>query len=151
MEGLWRTTRSAPAAVRDSDGAARENHFEIALPKLASLILRHDLDAEIQGLDDFRDRHPPVFAVFWAFRVMVGIGVLMLVTSWLGWWLCRRSGWAADRLPRPLLWWLAAMTFSGWVAVVAGWYTGTDEQSAAVHRLACCAPPASRRASSPRR
>jgi len=123
MEGLWQTTRGAPLLLfAIPDGAARENHLEIALPKLASLILRHDLDAEVQGLDDFRDRHPPVFAVFWAFRVMVGMGVLMLATSWLGWWLYRRGGWAADRLSRPLLWWLAAMTFSGWVAVVAGWW-----------------------------
>ena len=123
MEGLWQTTRGAPLLLfAIPDGAARANHLEIALPKLASLILRHDLDGEVQGLDDFRDRHPPVFAVFWAFRVMVGMGLLMLATSWLGWWLYRRSGWAADRLPRPLLWWLAGMTFSGWVAVVAGWY-----------------------------
>jgi cytochrome d ubiquinol oxidase subunit I len=63
-----------------------------------------------------------VFPVFWAFRVMVGVGVLMLATSWLGWWLGRRRGWMAERLPRPLLWWLSAMTFSGWIAVVAGWW-----------------------------
>jgi len=123
MEGLWRTTRGAPLLLfAIPDGAARENHFEVALPKLASLILRHDLDGEVQGLDDFRDRHPPVFAVFWAFRVMVGVGVLMLATSWVGWWLYRRSGWVPERLPRALLWWLSAMTFSGWVAVVAGWW-----------------------------
>jgi len=123
MEGLWRTTRGAPLLLfAIPDGAARENHFEIAVPKLASLILRHEPDGEVKGLDDFRDRHPPVFAVFWAFRVMVGVGLLMLATSWLAWWRYRRSGWAAARLPRPLLWWLAAMTFSGWVAVVAGWW-----------------------------
>jgi cytochrome d ubiquinol oxidase subunit I len=123
MEGLWQTTRGAPLLLfAIPDGAARENHFELAIPKLASFVLRHDFDAEIQGLDDFRDRHPPVFAVFWAFRVMVGMGVLMLATSWLGWWLYRRSGWLAERLPRTLLWWLATMTFAGWVATVAGWY-----------------------------
>jgi cytochrome bd ubiquinol oxidase subunit I len=123
MEGLWDTTRGAPLLLfAIPDGQARENHFELALPKLASLILRHDLDAEVQGLNDFRDKHPPVFAVFWAFRVMVGMGVLMLATSWLGWWWCRRRSWAAERLPRALLWWLAAMTFSGWVATVAGWW-----------------------------
>jgi len=94
----------------------------VAIPKLASFILRHDFDAEIQGLDEFRERHPPVFPVFWAFRTMVGMGVLMLLTSWVGWWLYRRSGWRPDRLPRPLLWVLAGMTFSGWVATVAGWY-----------------------------
>ncbi|MFI4928777.1 MAG: cytochrome ubiquinol oxidase subunit I [Burkholderiales bacterium] len=123
MEGLWQTTRGASLLLfAIPDGAARENHFEIAIPKLASLILRHSLDAEVQGLDDFRDGHPPVFAVFWAFRVMVGVGVLMLATSWAGWWLYRRSGWVPDRLPRVLLWWLAAMTFAGWVATVAGWW-----------------------------
>ena len=123
MEGLWDTTRGAPLLLfAIPDGQTRENHFEIALPKLASLILRHDLDAEVKGLNDFRDRHPPVFAVFWAFRVMVGMGVLMLATSWLAWWLYRRSGWLPQRVPRALLWWLAAMTFSGWVATVAGWW-----------------------------
>ena len=123
MEGLWQTTRGAPLLLfAIPDDAARENHLELALPKLASLVLRHDLDAEVKGLDDFRDRHPPVFAVFWGFRVMVGVGVLMLLTSWLGWWLGRRHGWVPERLPRPLLWWLSAMTFSGWIAVVAGWW-----------------------------
>ncbi len=123
MEGLWETTRGAPLllfAIPDDD--QRTNHLEIGIPKLASFVLRHEMDAEIKGLNDFRDRHPPVFAVFWAFRVMVGVGVLMLITSWLGWWLYRRSGWQSERLPRPLLWWLAAMTFAGWVATVAGWY-----------------------------
>jgi cytochrome d ubiquinol oxidase subunit I len=123
MEGLWETTRGAPLLLfAVPDGEQRANHLEIAIPKLASFILRHDLEAEIQGLNDFRDKHPPVFAVFWSFRVMVGMGVLMLLTSWVGWWICRRSGWQAARLPRTLLWWLAAMTFSGWVATVAGWW-----------------------------
>jgi len=48
--------------------------------------------------------------------------VLMLGVSWVGWWLYRRRGWMAQQLPRPLLWVLTAMTFSGWVATVAGWY-----------------------------
>ena len=53
---------------------------------------------------------------------MVGMGVLMLATSWLGWWLYRRARWRAERLPRALLWVFAGMTFSGWVATLAGWY-----------------------------
>ena len=137
MEGLWDTTRGAPLVLfAIPDGEQRTNHFEIAIPKLASLILAHDLDAEIRGLNDFRDRHPPVFAVFWAFRVMVGMGVLMLLTSWIGWWIYRRSAWQAARLPRALLWWLAAMTFSGWVATVAGWYvTEIGRQPFIIHGL----------------
>ncbi|HEX6721098.1 MAG TPA: cytochrome ubiquinol oxidase subunit I [Burkholderiaceae bacterium] len=123
MEGLWDTTRGAPLLLfAIPDGEQRKNHFEIAIPKLASFILGHDLDAEIKGLNDYRGQHPPVFAVFWSFRVMVGIGVLMLLTSWVGWWLYRRNGWRAEQLPRALLWWLAAMTFSGWIATVAGWW-----------------------------
>ncbi|MDP1789360.1 MAG: cytochrome ubiquinol oxidase subunit I, partial [Methylibium sp.] len=47
---------------------------------------------------------------------------LMLLVSWVGWWMGRRAGWAPQRLSRGLLWVLAGMTFSGWIATVAGWY-----------------------------
>ena len=53
---------------------------------------------------------------------MVGMGMLMLATSWLGWWLYRRTKWQPAALPRALLWLFSLMTFSGWVATVAGWY-----------------------------
>jgi cytochrome bd ubiquinol oxidase subunit I len=123
MEGVWRTGRGAPLLLFAlPDGQARRNHFEIAIPKLASLILTHDADGEIKGLDDFQGRHPPALPMFLAFRVMVGMGVLMLLASWTGAWLYRRTGWQAQRLPRWLLQGLAGMTFSGWVATLAGWY-----------------------------
>jgi cytochrome bd ubiquinol oxidase subunit I len=63
-----------------------------------------------------------VAPVFFAFRLMVGVGMLMLLLSWVGLWMYRRRGWVVDRLPRPLLWTLAGMSFSGWVATLAGWY-----------------------------
>jgi cytochrome d ubiquinol oxidase subunit I len=123
MEGVWQTERSAPLLLFAlPDETARANHAEIAIPKLASLILKHDAQGEIRGLDEFKGAHPPVAPLFFAFRVMVGVGVLMLLLSWLGWWLYRRSGWQAERLPRLLLWTLAGMTFSGWIATLAGWY-----------------------------
>ena len=123
MEGVWDTERGAPLLLfAVPDDAARTNHFEIAVPKLASWILTHDADGEIKGLNEFRGRHPPALPLFFAFRAMVGMGVLMLATSWIGWWMYRRSGWQATRLPRWLLWGLAGMTFSGWVATLAGWY-----------------------------
>jgi cytochrome d ubiquinol oxidase subunit I len=123
MEGVWDTERAAPLLLFAlPDDAARRNHFEIAIPKLASLILTHEVDGEIKGLNEFRDRHPPAAPLFFAFRAMVGMGGLMLLTSWAGWWLYRRTGWQAQRLPRPLLWVLAGMTFSGWIATLAGWY-----------------------------
>ena len=123
MEGVWETERGAPLllfAIPDQE--TRSNHFEIGIPKLASLILTHELDGEIKGLNSFGDKHPPALPMFFAFRIMVGVGLLMLATSWLGWWLYRRAKWQPAALPRALLWVFAGMTFSGWVATVAGWY-----------------------------
>jgi cytochrome d ubiquinol oxidase subunit I len=123
MEGVWETERGAPLLLFAwPDEEARENRFEIGIPRLASLILTHELDGEIRGLNEFRGAHPPVAPVFWAFRTMVGTGMLMLGASWLGWWLYRRARWQPQALPRWLLWGLSGMTFSGWLATVAGWY-----------------------------
>ena len=123
MEGIWHTERGAPLLLFAwPDASLQRNHAEVAIPRLASLILRHDADAELQGIDAFPDAHPPVAPLFFAFRAMVGVGVLMLASSWAGWWLMHRRGWAVQRAPRALLWLLAAMTFSGWMATVAGWY-----------------------------
>ena len=123
MEGVWDTERGAPLLLfAVPNKVQRLNHFEIKVPKLASLILTHDANGEIKGLNEFRDRHPPPLPVFLAFRVMVGVGMLMLATSWAGWWLYKRTGWRTAGLPRSVLWLFAGMTFSGWVATVAGWY-----------------------------
>jgi cytochrome d ubiquinol oxidase subunit I len=123
MEGVWATERGAPLLLFAwPDEAARENRYEVGIPKGASLILTHDPDGEIKGLNEFVGSHPPVAPLFWGFRVMVGTGMLMLVASWAGWWLLRRRGWQAAAMPRPMLWVLAGMTFSGWLATVAGWY-----------------------------
>ncbi len=123
MEGVWQTERGAPLLLFAwPDAETRSNKFEVAIPRLASLILTHDENGEIKGINEFGDMHPPVAPVFWAFRVMVGTGLLMLAVSWAGWWIYRRAQWQAVRLPKSLLWVLAGMTFSGWVATVAGWY-----------------------------
>ena len=115
MEALWETRRGAPLvllAVPNEE--TRSNELSIEIPKLASLILVHDADGEVRGLNSFED-HPPVAPVFWAFRVMVGMGVLMLILSWTGSFILRR------KQPVWLLWSFAAFTFSGWVATLAGW------------------------------
>lgn len=123
MEGIWRTEKGAPLLLFAlPDEAARENRYEVGIPKLAALILRHDADGELQGLDDFKGAHPPVTPLFFGFRVMVGTGLLMLAFGWVGLWLYRRRGWRAEALPRAFLWGLAGMTFSGWLATLAGWY-----------------------------
>lgn len=127
LEGLWHTEKSAPLTLFGiPDEATGTTHYAVKLPKMASLILAHDMDAELKGLNEFPGAHPPVAPIFWAFRVMVGVGTLMLVVAWASAWLLwrRRPETAADKsvLPRPALYVLAAMTFSGWLATLAGWY-----------------------------
>jgi len=123
MEGVWETERGAPLLLFAwPDEKARGNRFQLGVPRGASLILTHHADGEIRGLNEFEGRHPPVAPLFFGFRIMVGMGMLMLLLSWSGLWLYRQRGWVAEALPRPLLWSLAGMTFSGWVATVAGWY-----------------------------
>jgi cytochrome d ubiquinol oxidase subunit I len=119
MEGIWETERGAPVLLfAIPDEKQRTNHLALGVPKGASLILTHELDGEIQGLNAFPGKHPPVFALFWSFRIMVGMGLTMLAVSWFAAWQLRRQGQPGDRLSRVLM----AMTFSGWVATVAGWY-----------------------------
>lgn len=119
MEGVWNTEQGAPLLLFAwPDEATRSNHFELGIPKLASLILTHDLDGEIVGLNQFAPDHPPVKPLFFGFRIMVGIGVLMLLVSWFGAWCLIRK----KTLPKFYLYTVVAMTFSGWVATLAGWY-----------------------------
>ena len=118
MEALWHTERGAPLVLfAIPDEEARRNDYAVELPYGLSLILRHEKNAEIKGLDAFAPDHAPVLPVFVAFRVMVGMGLLMLAVSWFTAWRTRR-GKAA---PRWLLWVLSAFTFSGWIATLAGW------------------------------
>ncbi|EYC52003.1 cytochrome D ubiquinol oxidase subunit I [Hylemonella gracilis str. Niagara R] len=121
IEGIWHTERGAPLTLlgwpSEKEGRTL---YAVQIPKGASLILAHDADAELQGLEAFPGQHPPVAPVFWSFRVMVGVGMLMLAVAWLSAWKLYRVGSAG--LPRYWLWMLAAMTFSGWVATLAGWY-----------------------------
>ncbi len=119
IEGVWHDERGAPLLLFAwPDEAARKNHFEVGIPKLASLILTHDAEGEIKGLASFPDRHPPVAPLFFGFRLMVGIGLLMLAVSWCSVWRLRRQGTPDRWLARGLV----AMTFSGWIATLAGWY-----------------------------
>jgi cytochrome d ubiquinol oxidase subunit I len=119
MEGNWETRGNVPLVLfAIPDEAARENRFEIAIPSGASLILTHRADGVVPGLDEFAGRHPPVAPVFYAFRVMVGTGMLMIAFGLAGAFLLWRRG----ALPGWLLRGLVVMTFSGWVATLAGWY-----------------------------
>jgi len=119
MEGLWEDTEGADLLLFAwPDEANRENSFEIAIPKGASLILTHDLNGLVQGLNSFEGEHPKVAPVFFGFRIMIGVGLLMLLVSWTGAWVMRKGRDAPTWLARVLV----GMTFSGWVATVSGWY-----------------------------
>jgi cytochrome d ubiquinol oxidase subunit I len=115
LEALWKTERGAALTLFGiPNEKEKRTDYAVMIPKGAALILAHDADATLKGLDAFKD-HPPVAPVFFAFRIMVGMGVLMLLLAWAGTFILRK------RTPRWLLWTFAAFTFSGWVATLAGW------------------------------
>ena len=117
MEGIWQTEEGAALRLFAwPDETTRSNRYEVAIPGLASLILTHDLNGVVRGLDEF-EHHPPVAPLFFAFRLMVGVGLLMLAVSWIGAWQTRRGREPARWLARLLV----PMAFSGWVATLAGW------------------------------
>lgn len=119
VEAIWETERGAALTLfgfPDEDEGT--THAAIAIPKVASLILTHELDGEVQGLNAFPNAHPPVAIVFWSFRIMVGMGLLMLLVSWSSTTMLMRK----KAIPILLLRVLKFMTFSGWIAVLAGWY-----------------------------
>lgn len=119
LEAVWETTKGANLTLFGwPDEKLKETRYSVEVPKLGSLILTHDLNGEVRGLNEFENAHPPVAPVFFAFRVMVGVGVLMILTAWLGVWQTRGKN-------KPGSWGLrlmSLMTFSGWIATLAGWY-----------------------------
>ena len=118
MEGIWETQQGVPAVLfAIPDQATQSNKYEIAIPKLASFYLTHDWNGEVKGIKDFAE-HPPVGPVFWAFRIMVGVGLLMLIVSWFASYELKFKGILSKRTAMVLV----AMTFAGWVALVSGWY-----------------------------
>jgi cytochrome bd ubiquinol oxidase subunit I len=122
LEAHWDTERGAPLILfAIPDPKAQTNHFEVAVPKLGSLILTHKWDGEIQGLKSFplEDRPNPIIP-FFAFRVMVGIGLIMIALGTIGAVLWLRGQLYASR------WYLQAIFFAsplGFIAVLAGWIT----------------------------
>jgi cytochrome d ubiquinol oxidase subunit I len=119
MEAVWDTERGAAfTLIGLPDEEQRTTHYAIKIPYAGSLVLTHSLEGEVKGLNEFEGEHPPVAVVFWAFRVMLGMGVLMLLVSWWTTFQFIRG----RRISERLLLVLSAMAFSGWVATLAGWY-----------------------------
>ena len=118
MEAIWQTGKGVPLVLfAIPNEKERRNDYAIEIPKMASFILKHDTEAELKGLDAFAPDIPPVAPVFFSFRLMVGMGVLMIALAWSGLWWMRRG----RRPARWQLWIFAGFTFSGWIATLAGW------------------------------
>ncbi|HEV2604509.1 MAG TPA: cytochrome ubiquinol oxidase subunit I [Microvirga sp.] len=122
MEGNWDRMSNMPLRLfAIPDEVNETNHYEIAIPKIGSWILTHAYDGVVPGLKDVpRDQRPPVWPVFFSFRIMVGIGFLMLGLAL--WSLYLR--WKGTLFTN--IWFLRAamlMTPSGFGAVLFGWFT----------------------------
>jgi len=103
------------------DDDAQRVDYALQIPKLSSLILKHDLDAPLAGLDTVPDdEQPPVAIVFWSFRIMIAIGLAMVALGLWSLW-CRARGTLYDH--RGLLRAAVLLGPSGLVAVIAGWVT----------------------------
>jgi cytochrome d ubiquinol oxidase subunit I len=122
IEGRYDTARGVPLTLFGIPDAANERMaYAIDIPLLGSLILTHSLDGEIKGLKDFPpDQRPPVGIVFYAFRIMVGIGLIMLGVVALAWWLRWRGRLSQTGWFLLLCQWTGPL---GFVAVLAGWTT----------------------------
>ena len=95
--------------------------YAIKIPKISSLILKHDLNAPLDGLDTIPDdEEPPVAIVFWSFRIMVGLGFAMLAVGLFSLWARYKKRLFDSRLLHRLV---LLMAPSGFIAVLAGWIT----------------------------
>lgn len=119
IEAVWHTEKGAPLVLfAIPDKETQTNKYAIEIPNMASLILTHKMDGELKGLNEFPNAHPPVAPLFYGFRIMVAIGALMLFVSWWGALTYLRK----KEIPPFLLKIFVGMTFSGWIATLAGWY-----------------------------
>jgi cytochrome d ubiquinol oxidase subunit I len=120
MEGLWETKRGAPLLLFGwPDQQEEATKFAVEIPKLSSLILTHELDGEVRGLKEWpQNERPPVAIVFWSFRIMVGLGMLMIATGLIAIILYFRKRLFETRW---FQYWCMALTPAGFISVLAGW------------------------------
>jgi cytochrome bd ubiquinol oxidase subunit I len=123
IEGLWDTEHGGTSLnlVGIPDMQAETTRYAVKIPHLGSLILTHSWDGEIKGLKSFpRDERPNSTLVFWTFRVMAGLGMLMIVLGVAGWWLRRRGTLYESRAFQRFA---LAMGPTGFISLLAGWIT----------------------------
>ncbi|CAD5107914.1 cytochrome ubiquinol oxidase subunit I [Zestomonas carbonaria] len=124
MEGHWDNSSGEPTPLilfGWPDMEREETRFKLEIPYLGSLILTHSLDEQVPALKEFApEDRPNSLIVFWSFRIMVALGLLMILTGVWSLWLRWR-----DRLfsSRPFLHLVLWMGPSGLIAILAGWFT----------------------------
>lgn len=121
MEGHWHGDEPGDLVLfAIPDAQAQENRFEIAVPYLGSLILTHSLDGTYPGIADFpQEDWPPLLSVFFNFRLMVGIGLLLIAVGFWGLYLWWRGRLFTSR------WFLVSSSYMwplGFIAILAGWF-----------------------------
>jgi cytochrome d ubiquinol oxidase subunit I len=124
IEGHWENVGDEPTPLilfGWPDMQREETRFKLEIPALGSLILTHSLDQQVPALKEFaKEDRPNATIVFWTFRVMVGLGLLMILTGLWGLWLRARGRLFQSRAFLHLVVWMGP---SGIIAILAGWYT----------------------------
>ena len=121
IEGIWETEKGASLILFGWPNTLNEvTEYALKIPKLASILLTHSIDGEVKGLKAWpKDERPPVLPVFFSFRVMVGIGILMVLTGLMAIVLYFRKGLFTHKW---FHYWCLAMTPAGFIAILAGWF-----------------------------
>lgn len=123
IEGLWETEKGGTSLnlIGFPDMEAEETRYAIKIPHLGSLILTHSWDGEIRGLKEFpKEDRPNSSLIFWTFRIMAGLGVLMIFIA-IAATILRRGGKLFEF--RPFQWLTVFMGPMGMVSLIAGWIT----------------------------
>ncbi len=121
MEAVWETERGAPLTLFGIPNEEKMvTEYAIKIPKLASIILTHSLDGEIRGLKTWKkEDRPPVIPVFFGFRIMVGIGILMFFTTYLGLYLFfKKKLFLSTKFHK----WCMLISPIGFIGILSGWF-----------------------------
>ncbi len=133
MEGIWNDEKPAALILFGiPNEETKTTDYAVKIPHLASLILTHSWDGEVKGLNNWaRDDRPPVWPVFFSFRIMVGIGILMLITGIIAMYLYWRKTLHTSRWFQR---WCVLMSPTGFIAILTGWFvTEIGRQPYVVH------------------
>ncbi len=121
IEGIWETKQGSPLRLFGvPDQLSEKTKYTVEIPKLASIILTHSVNGEVKGLKEWLpNERPPVFLVFWSFRIMVAMGLLMAITGLISFFLYLQQQLFSTNWFQS---WCIWMSPAGFIAVLAGWF-----------------------------